>query len=417
MSHVGDVCPDCQRPKAHGAGDCCKGFCSKWYAIRDTECSDECEAIARSLRPSGELHAVFAPSGLSRIVACPGHRNLYAKAEAQGLLLDESETPQAMEGTAAHWVAAERLQGILHQAGELAPNGVAIDDDMIDGAEVWVDALRPYRGDGELIETRVDMPSIHADCWGTPDYQRVADGLIFVPDYKYGHRYVDVFENWQLIAYALGACPSILPSMRVLLMVVQPRSYHRDGPVRTWELSYEKLRAYGQMLHLACLASEDPDAECIVTPSCYKCPTRHVCEAAQRAELSAFELAGSTEPLNMPPAAKALRLRQIRRALDHLKQMDDGLAEDITSVIRAGGSVPGWTMQSSAGREVWIESKKAEVPFLGQMFGVDVTKPGLIAPNQARKMGVPVEGFSERRPGEVKLVEANFARVFNHEAT
>ena len=360
-------------------------------------------------------HAVFAPSGLSRIVACPGHRNLYAKAKAQGLLLDETQTPWAMEGDAADYVATDRLEGVLHQAGELAPNGVMIDGDMIDGAELWLDSLRPYRGEGELIQADLHMAMIHANCRGRLDYGRVANGLVFVPEYKYGHRFVDVFELWQAIAYALGACPSYLPSMRILLMVVQPRSYHRDGPVRTWELSYEKLHAYGKMLHLACIASEDPDAECIVTPECYKCPTRHVCEAAQRAELSAFELAGSTEPLNMSPAAKALRLRQIRRAADHLKQMDGGLTEDITSVIRAGGSVPGWTMQSSAGREVWIEAKRNEVPFLGQMFGADVTKPGLVTPNQARKMGVPVEGYSERRPGEFKLVEADtslFARNF-----
>lgn len=378
-----------------------------------------------------EQHARFAPSSLSRVVACPGYMNLRDKCAAAGTLLDESDTPQSMEGTAAHWVAAERLQGILHQAGELAPNGWPIDDDMIDGAEVWWDAIRRFHMGVEgvielpdewlppgLIETPVKIPSIHLECWGTPDYQFVGGGYLFLPDYKYGRRYVDVFENWQLISYALGACPSILPSMRAFPTVVQPRSYHRDGPVRTWELSYEKLRTYGQILRLACAAAEDPDAQCIATPACYKCAARHECETAQRAELSAFELAGSTDPLGMSAAAKSLRLRQIRRAMDHLKQMESGVSEDVTAMIRQGANVPGWSLQSSTGREVWIEERKAEVPFLGQLFGADVTKPGLVTPNQARKLGVVTDGYSERRPGELKLVEVQqgaFARVFNKE--
>lgn len=352
-------------------------------------------------------HAPFAPSGLARVVACPGSYQLIRNARANGLTLDEGDTDASREGTAAHEVAARLAEhGELMPVGSLTSNGVAVTEEMVEGAEMWADVVAQYPGGN--FEQRTECMYIHRDCYGTPDYAYgPMNGVLFVPDYKFGHRYVDAFENWQLIAYAIGRMPSYLPTVRVVLQIVQPRSYHRDGPVREWILSGAELRDYAQVLSAACAAAEQPDAACKTGTQCYQCPVRHACEAALHMEQSALYLSGSTIPLDASVEAKAVRLHQIRRAADHLKQMESGVTEDLSAAVRRGISVPGFTLAAGAGREGWVRPIP-EVVALGAAMGVDVSKPGCITPNQARKAGIPadvVAGYSERSAGEVKLVE------------
>lgn len=358
-------------------------------------------------------HAPFAPSGLARVVACPGSHQLIRNARANGLTLDEDDTDASREGSAAHEVAARLAEhGELLPVGSLTSNGVAVTEEMVEGAEMWAEAVAQYPG-GD-IEKQIECLYVHRNCWGTPDYRAgLLDGVLYVADYKFGHRYVDAFENWQLVAYAIGSMPSYLPTVRVILQIVQPRSYHRDGPVREWVLSGHDLRDYAGVLRAACAAAEQPDALCTTGPQCYCCPARHVCEAALHMEQSALYLSGSTIPLDATVEAKATRLHQIRRAADHLKQMESGITEDLSAAIRRGISVPGFTLAAGAGREKWTHEVQ-EVVALGAAMGVDVSKPGCITPNQARKAGLSpdiVAAYSERSAGEVKLVEDDGSAV------
>lgn len=358
-------------------------------------------------------HAPFAPSGLARVVACPGSYQLIRNARANGLTLDEGDTDASREGTAAHEVAARLAEhGELMPVGSLTSNGVAVTEEMIEGAELWAEAVAQYPG-GDF-EKSIECMYVHRDCYGTPDYAHGPEaGTLHVSDYKFGHRYVSPFENWQLLAYAIGRMPSYLPTVRVILQIVQPRSYHRDGPVREWILNGHELRDYAGVLAAAAHAAEHPDAQCVTGPQCYECPARHACEAALHMEQSALYLSGSTIPLDATVEAKAVRLHQIRRAADHLKQMESGITEDLTAAIRRGISVPGFTLAAGAGREKWTH-EVTEVVALGAAMGVDVSKPGCITPNQARKAGLSpdiVAAYSERSAGEVKLVEDDGSMV------
>lgn len=369
-----------------------------------------------------DTHAPFAPSGLARVVACPGSYQLIRNARANGLTLDEGDTDASREGTAAHEVAARLAEhGELMPVGSLTSNGVAVTEEMAEGAELWAEAITPTSG-GDF-EKQIECMYIHRDCYGTPDYKRgPLDGTLYVADYKFGHRYVSPFENWQLVAYAIGSMPSYLPTMRVVLQIVQPRSYHRDGPVREWVITGADLRDYAGILHSKCVEAESEMAQCVTGPQCYECPARHVCEAALHMEQSALYLSGSTIPLDASNEAKAIRLRQIRRAADHLKQMESGISEDLAAAIRRGANVPGFTLAAGAGREKWTHEVQ-EVVALGAAMGVDVSKPGCITPNQARKAGLSpdiVAAYSERSAGEVKLVEDDgrmMRRIFGGSAT
>src|SRR5574340_983945 len=335
-------------------------------------------AERRTDMSSTDNHAPFAPSGLARVVACPGSYNLIRNARGAGLTLDEDDTDASREGTAAHEVAGRLVQdGELMQVGQLTSNGVAVTEEMVEGAQLYAEAVARYPGG-------------------------------------------DAFENWQLIAYAIGRMPKYLPSVRVVLQIIQPRSYHRDGPVREWIINGHELRDYAQVLHAACTKAEQPDAQCNAGPQCYECPARHVCEAALHMEQSALYLSGSTIPLDASVEAKAVRLHQIRRALDHLAQMESGITEDLAAAVQRGINVPGFTLKAGSGREKWTRDVW-EVVALGAAMGVDLSKPGCITPNQARKAGLSpdiVAAYSERSAGEVKLVEDDgrmLRRIFGKE--
>lgn len=367
-----------------------------------------------------DTHAPFAPSGLARVVACPGSYNLIRAARAAGLSLNEDDTDESREGGAAHEVAARRVQdGECMPVGSLTSNGVAVTEEMIEGAQMYAESIMPCMGESARVEQHIECTYVHRDCHGTPDFvYGPSGGRLFVSDYKFGHRYVSPVMNWQLIAYAIGSMPSYLPTVRVILQIIQPRSYHRDGPVRQWVITGQELRDYAQVLSTACHAAEQPDAVCTTGPQCYECPARHVCEAALHMEQSALYLSGSTIPLDASVEAKAVRLRQIRRAADHLKQMESGITEDLTAAVRRGVNVPGFTLQASAGREKWT-GEVVEVVALGAALGVDLSKPGCITPVQARKAGLSpdiVAAYSERAAGSVALVEddgAHIASIFN----
>lgn len=360
-----------------------------------------------------DTHAPFAPSGLARVVACPGSYNMIRAARAAGKALNEDDTDDSLEGTAAHEVAVRLARdGECMPIGSLTSNGIAVTEEMLEGAEMWAEAVSKYPS-GQF-ETLVKCPAVHHDCWGTPDYQYgPSAGVLYIPDYKFGHRYVSPVMNWQLIAYASGVMPEYYPTIRVVLQIVQPRSYHRDGPVREWRIDGDRLREHINTLRIAVAEAVSADARCVTGPQCYKCPARLACEAALSMEQDALYLSGSTVPLDVSVEAKAVRLRQTRRAADHLKQMEDGLVEDLTATVRRGVNVPGFTLQASAGREVWVKPVE-EVIALGAVLGVDLSKPGCKTPNQARKAGLSpdiVKAYADRPSGSVSLVEDDGARI------
>jgi hypothetical protein len=115
-------------------------------------------------------------------------------------------TPEAAEGEAAHWVLAEYSAGRFPDVNQIAPNGIPVTEEMIEGAELWCD----FVGTPQHVEER--LPASHdldPDNWGTPDgwsYRPVpvpgsdvVGGVIELADYKFGHRFVDVYMNCSIM--------------------------------------------------------------------------------------------------------------------------------------------------------------------------------------------------------------------------
>jgi hypothetical protein len=361
-------------------------------------------------------HAVLAPSSAARWVKCAGSVTLSI------LYPEGDDTPEAMEGTAAHWAFAEMLEGRLIDVGLVAPNGVVLTEEMIEGAEMYVDDIETTLGKPWMkylqVEQRVDIPSVHAANWGTPDTYLFAHNpttgaaTLYLWDYKFGHGYVDVFENWQLIDYAAGVLDSLQIDghadqyLDIVMRVVQPRSYHRDGPVREWRVKAADLRPYFNKLRAAAEAAMLPEAPCVVNPECKHCSARHVCEAFTGAAYRAADLATRSVPLELSPAAMGLELRMLKAAQATLDARITGLEQAAFSRLTRGERIPFFALEATVGRQVWSKPLP-EVFALGAMFGKDLAKPAAITPKQAEKAGIDpalVALYSMTPAGSLKLV-------------
>ena len=78
-------------------------------------------------------HSVLAPSSAGRIVQCPGSVTMGQAYPEAG------DSPDAMDGVAAHWACSEMLEGRLVEVGQQAPNGVFLTEEMVEAADLYFD--------------------------------------------------------------------------------------------------------------------------------------------------------------------------------------------------------------------------------------------------------------------------------------
>lgn len=369
------------------------------------------------------VHAVIAPSSLARIVQCPGSLTLCQPYE-------NVVTPQSHEGTVAHHVAMLFAMGAIDVTitkpelnNEI--DGVRVDVEMIDGAKMYAEALEGFAGNPEQT---IEIPRVHPTlCFGTPDFWQYSKNTrtLRITDYKYGHGYVEVFENYQLIAYAAGildklAAEGVLLEFETVVefMLVQPRCYSADSPVRTWTTSAPNLRALINLAHNRGADALGPNPECVTGPECLHCPARANCDTANKAAAALIQFAGRAEALSQTGAEMGVRLNLINAAITMLKAVGSGLEEQVIAMLRKGETVPHFKVDYSKPRETWAKSV-AEVKLLGQLSGVVLVKDDYdLTPKQAVKAGIDrkvIDRYSFTPNGAAKLVPdklSTHARIF-----
>lgn len=358
-------------------------------------------------------HSILAPSSSARRVQCPGSTKLEA------LYPEDTQSPEALEGEAAHWAAAEMLSGRLVDVGQIAPNGVVLTQEMVEGADLYYDdvvaSLKPYgiAPHHGVIEQQIAIPRVHPESFGTPDYNLwLRFGSLLVYDYKFGHRYVEVYENMQLVEYVAGLLDGLLKQgfddrlIDVTVKIVQPRSYHRDGPIRSWSFKASDIRAHINLASNAAHEAMSDNPRQRVGPECRDCRARHACVTLQRAAMADLDEAGRAQPLELPPAALGLELTKLRDGIARLEARASGLEEQALAQIKRGVLIPGWTAQAGSGRQRWAKPA-AEVLAIGSLLGVDLAKPvEPVTPLQAVKAGLPPEmltALAETPRGAVAL--------------
>jgi len=332
--------------------------------------------------------------------------------------IPDVETDDSRKGTAVHWIGAERLVG-NDDAGIKAPNGVIIDDDMIDAADIYVNEVLSTT-DAPIVEQPVKMPEIHEQCWGTPDAWSfdIHKLTLNVWDFKYGHSSVDAVGNRQLICYALGALREVTNgkplddnNIHVNMNIVQPRCYDGSGPVKRWSIPAVDLRPYVNQLHMSAVEALGNQPFLHVGSHCQHCKARHQCPALQQASAEFADYAQVAVPQVMSLDALGYEIAVLNQAYDLIKFRKNALETEALTRSLNGEQVPGVTAEQGVSNNKWLYGND-EVKSLGDLMGVNLMRdPVPCTPTQAialfKKAGIDAEvinSYYGRQPTAMKLV-------------
>lgn len=371
---------------------------------------------------SASEHAFLPPSSAHLWRYCTAGPSLIRRVTP----LPEDDSA-SREGTAAHWVLARAMTGHAIGAGEITPEGYVVSDEMVQGAELGMRYVNKVSAQATTrpmwaVEQTVRNNAIHEQCWGTPDLSFVDINArrIHIPDYKSGYGYVEVFRHPQLVTYAALIVKAlqdqgyrVTDDWEVVLCVIQPRSFHREGPVRVWRTTVAELRPLWFELQMA--AEEATSATPVARPGdyCEYCPARHECPALQADAYRSADRSKLPDPLQLPAPALGLELRTLEDAAKRLQARITGLQARAEQMIGTGTAVPGWGFEQGQGREKWHNPTQAITT--ARALGLDIAKPAEpCTPRQAREKGMPetlVGAMSERAPGSRKLVRVDSDKV------
>jgi hypothetical protein len=351
-------------------------------------------------------HSFLPPSGASAWSRCALWPTMNANHP-------QDDSPESIEGTAAHWVVTELLSGRTVTESATAPNGVIVSGEMLDGADLVCETVGRRLPVAQLhLEETLAIPAIHADCFGTPDIWAYSDGHLEVIDYKFGHGFVDEYFNLQGLLYAIGILWKLgiytTYTGTISFTVVQPRCYYRGEPVRTHTYTIAEAGEYIDAMRSAALMAHQQQPTAITGEQCEQCPGRHACSALQRSAYSAAEHADNRQPHTLTPQAAALELRMLERAYERLGARVDGLKELTLANIRAGAHIPYYRAEAGKGKAQWNVSDETIIT-VGKMLGKDLSKITAVTPNQAKKYidESVIIGYSQHIPGSVKLIPEN----------
>lgn len=348
------------------------------------------------------------------------------------------DSEESLKGTAVHWVGEECLRvwqkpgggvpSCFDWVGKSAPNGVVIDEEMSEGAQVFVDdvlAVAQEHGalQDMLIEHRVEMPQIHPQNWGTFDccIPLMSKGYIYLWDYKNGHRENSAKGNLQLINYMAGIINAFGidgladQHIRVVLRIVQPFCYKATGPVDEWSFMLSDLRPYFNQLHAKA-------HEALTSPSmssgpwCRDCHAIRTCATARRASYSFIDYANEPYVMDsMDGQALAVERKILKNGMVSAKARLEAIEDDLHHRITGGATDTGLALESKVGRLAWSIPAEQAIALASQFQG-DIAKKDVVTPTQA-KTKIPRELRSQfeqvlktvtgRPSGGLTLVDAD----------
>lgn len=311
-------------------------------------------------------HSELGASGAYRWMICLGCVLL-----SRGMLKTSSQ--YAKEGNAAHSLAERCLRSgkpASDYFGEeitIEGEAFAVDEDMVDAVQKYSDTIAQDRKEGDeiAIEQHFDLAKFYPGLYGTNDcsiYRSSTGGLI-VYDFKYGRGVaVDVVHNLQLMYYALGAATA-KPNRRltsVVLVIVQPRCAHPDGPVRRWEISPLDLLEWSGDLVNAAKATQQPNAPLKAGKHCKFCPAIPKCPALRKHVLDTARADFSNPKEPILPNPESINQKDLAFILG-----EAGLIEDWVRKIKeyahheaeSGREIPGYKLVAKRAVRSWQNEK------------------------------------------------------------
>lgn len=338
-------------------------------------------------------HSILPPSGAPIWGRCA----LAVQAVAQA---PNWETPESLEGTAAHWVGSECLlngASPYDYLGQKAENGVVVDEKMCEGATVYVNDCQEVQSrfpDAQVaIEQRVAAPMIiNRENWGTMDFGLVSmqQCTVVVSDYKHGHGKVDAFENYQLVNYLAGIIEAFnIPieqwrDWKVEFRVVQPFCYQRGGDVDVWETNILTVRDLFYVLNAKAAEGLSGQPTAVPGAHCRYCPGRTSCTAADRFTSHLIDFCSGPAHLDAVSSSDLAAMRDILKAGELIvKARLEAIDDELEHRVREGDTSAGLALQTKQGRRGYWNKEDRVVIALGKQLGVDLRVSKAVTPKQA----------------------------------
>ncbi len=254
-------------------------------------------------------HARLAPSASDRWIPCAASVPM-----SEGV--EDTESPQAAEGTLAHHILLDEALTDWLLMGTMT---VECDDKEMQAYlqqcfDYVVNRYNEIPGDNKriLIEQRVDLHYMtnRDDMWGQSDIIIITDTYMDVIDLKYGAGVFVEADGSQNKIYTLGAMSEVMKATRedaewisVRSTIMQPRLPDIDGDIfRYEEYDPEELITWKDEILIPAAARTDIETEPVPgVKQCRFCPVKATCPAVQQVVTdlcSVFEpvdLAHSTE--------------------------------------------------------------------------------------------------------------------------
>jgi len=329
--------------------------------------------------------------------------------------LEEQPNEEREKGIAAHELAELVIKGRIDKPADklnsAMGNGVIVDDEMVYSVRVYLEVVFGHiqKADKYGVEEEIPYEGKHVrvDFWAF--YEE--SGILFVADFKYGHRVVEHVNNPTMLVYSDALWKhKDLRSRDYQFAIIQPRAFHKGGPARLWTPTREEYLEEMEAVKIARIECSDPNPVCRTGEHCTTCEARFNCQALGSAAASAVEYAYSNTVQNLPAACLRLELDLLRRAYGIMKQRITGLETQAEALLRSGQQVPGLRLKQKYSREEYTMTNE-EIAAMGDTFGIDLRKPLAIStPNQAIKAGFPKEVMAElttRHPTTMELSNAD----------
>lgn len=358
-------------------------------------------------------HSTLGASSSARWFACAGSVRL-----SQGI--ETKAGPAAEEGTAAHELAEKCLRSGKNARDLLGKvfNGFKVTEEMARAVQVYLDHVRKVvkeTGGELLIEHKFHLKHLHPLLFGTGDVViRVPFDRIIVMDYKHGMGYaVEVEENSQLLYYGVGGAyeeDGYGDYLKVELHVVQPRAQHQDGPIRKWELTFQKLVKWGQELKIRAIATQKKDAPLNPGEHCRWCPAAGICPALHSTAVATAK-ADFAEVNPKLPQVERLTEEQVARVIQHadmLRKWLDSVENYALMKFERGEQIEGLKLVRGRGRREWKNEDEA-AKILKKKLGAQAYRHSLLSPSQAEELlgKGALSDFIETREGGLGVVHGS----------
>ncbi len=375
---------------------------------------------AEGAREAGLGHALLSASSSHRWLNCPPSARL-----CEGY--EDKSSEYAQEGTDAHSLCEHKLKSALGMESTDPTEGLSFYSEEMEQCacdyaayviELVAEAKKICKDPVVLIEQRLDFSRFVQEGFGTGDCMIVADGTLYIVDYKHGKGVeVSAVDNPQMMLYALGALElfdGIYDIDTVQMAIFQPR---RDN-VSVCVMAKDDLLqwAHNELMAKAKLAY-DGEGEFACGDWCRFCKAKAACR--KRAE---YNLEMAKYDFAVPATLEEAEIAVILARADELAAWAADVKEFALQQALSGVEYEGWkVVEGRSNRRYTDEAAVAEAvkkagfnPYEEKLLGITAMTAAL----GKKRFADIIEkaGLTEKPQGKPALVPESDKRPPMHTA-